>query len=280
MRHLIGLAARHRGGLVDVVRAPRGARGLVRRGAARRTRLDVERVTNEPFDLRYRPRYALVIDRLGWWYALAARVAEEGRADGRRLRAEQPVHVPGDGEAFGVLRDDATRAEGARHVVDPAQAAAGERALPDDGRALQPAVRPDDDRRAGRLSALPQAVRRRPVARRVACAKRGRAAPGLRRVGRAADARPARGRRLRRLRAQPLDRRRDDGDVVRPRQADPRPLPGATRLPAAGSGAGGGDDLEDRQRVLPLGVQLVRVDRAGEARCIRSTTRTRRRTSR
>jgi hypothetical protein len=32
--------------------------------------LDVERVTNEPFDLRYRPRYALVIDRLGWWYAL------------------------------------------------------------------------------------------------------------------------------------------------------------------------------------------------------------------
>jgi hypothetical protein len=32
--------------------------------------LDVERVTNEPFDLRYRPRYELVIDRLGWWYAL------------------------------------------------------------------------------------------------------------------------------------------------------------------------------------------------------------------
>jgi hypothetical protein len=32
--------------------------------------LAVERVTNEPFDLRYRPRYALVIDRLGWWYDL------------------------------------------------------------------------------------------------------------------------------------------------------------------------------------------------------------------
>jgi hypothetical protein len=32
--------------------------------------LGVERVTNEPFDLRYRPRYELVIDRLGWWYAL------------------------------------------------------------------------------------------------------------------------------------------------------------------------------------------------------------------
>ena len=29
-----------------------------------------ERVLNEPFDLRYRPRYALVIDRLSWWYDL------------------------------------------------------------------------------------------------------------------------------------------------------------------------------------------------------------------
>jgi hypothetical protein len=35
-----------------------------------RHELGVERVTNEPFDLRYRPRYELVIDRLGWWYAL------------------------------------------------------------------------------------------------------------------------------------------------------------------------------------------------------------------
>ena len=32
--------------------------------------VDVERVANEPFDLRYRPRYSLVIDRLGWWYDL------------------------------------------------------------------------------------------------------------------------------------------------------------------------------------------------------------------
>ena len=32
-----------------------------------------------------------------------ARVAEEGRADGRRVPAQQPVHVPGDGEARGLL---------------------------------------------------------------------------------------------------------------------------------------------------------------------------------
>jgi hypothetical protein len=28
----------------------------------------VERIVIEPFDLRYRPRYGLVIDRLAWWY--------------------------------------------------------------------------------------------------------------------------------------------------------------------------------------------------------------------
>jgi hypothetical protein len=30
--------------------------------------LHTERIVNEPFDLRYRPRYSLVIDRLAWWY--------------------------------------------------------------------------------------------------------------------------------------------------------------------------------------------------------------------
>jgi hypothetical protein len=32
--------------------------------------LRTERIVNEPFDLRYRPRYSLVIDRLAWWYDL------------------------------------------------------------------------------------------------------------------------------------------------------------------------------------------------------------------
>src|SRR3954452_13793234 len=32
--------------------------------------LATERVINEPFDLRYRPRYELVLDRVGWWYLL------------------------------------------------------------------------------------------------------------------------------------------------------------------------------------------------------------------
>jgi hypothetical protein len=33
-------------------------------------RWEVERITNEPFDLRYEPRYDAVIDRLAWWYSV------------------------------------------------------------------------------------------------------------------------------------------------------------------------------------------------------------------
>ena len=32
--------------------------------------LAIERVLNEPFDLRTPSRYALVLDRVGWWYLL------------------------------------------------------------------------------------------------------------------------------------------------------------------------------------------------------------------
>jgi hypothetical protein len=36
----------------------------------RRHELTTERIVNEPFDLRSKPRYSLVIDRLAWWYDL------------------------------------------------------------------------------------------------------------------------------------------------------------------------------------------------------------------
>jgi hypothetical protein len=41
--------------------------GPVRHGGEEH-RLRTERITIEPFDLAYRPRYDLVIDRLAWWY--------------------------------------------------------------------------------------------------------------------------------------------------------------------------------------------------------------------
>jgi hypothetical protein len=43
---------------------------VARLGPVAGTTLRTERVFNEPFDLRYEPRYALVIDRLAWWYDL------------------------------------------------------------------------------------------------------------------------------------------------------------------------------------------------------------------
>jgi hypothetical protein len=42
--------------------------GAVTDGAGRRHRIETERVTIEPFDLRDRPRHDLVIDRLAYWY--------------------------------------------------------------------------------------------------------------------------------------------------------------------------------------------------------------------
>jgi len=33
-------------------------------------RILTERITMEPFDLRYKPRYQLVVDRLAYWYFL------------------------------------------------------------------------------------------------------------------------------------------------------------------------------------------------------------------
>jgi hypothetical protein len=42
--------------------------GPVTDGAGRTHTFDVKRVTIEPFDLRYKPRHSLVIDRLAYWY--------------------------------------------------------------------------------------------------------------------------------------------------------------------------------------------------------------------
>jgi hypothetical protein len=67
-RHLIGLL------LGTEEDWPRAFEGLMRRfGASVKRRgtthtFDVERITIEPFDLRAKPRYSLVIDRLAHWY--------------------------------------------------------------------------------------------------------------------------------------------------------------------------------------------------------------------
>ena len=44
--------------------------GPITDAGGRRHRIATERITIEPFDLRYKPRYELVIDRLAYWYYL------------------------------------------------------------------------------------------------------------------------------------------------------------------------------------------------------------------
>ena len=66
-RHLIGLL------LATEEDWPSAFESLLRRlGPVRwrgeRHEFPTERIVHEPFDLRYRPRHALIIDRLAWWY--------------------------------------------------------------------------------------------------------------------------------------------------------------------------------------------------------------------
>src|SRR6266542_2728839 len=92
-------------------------------------------------------------------------MAQEGRADGRRVPAQLAVHVPVDGEARGVLRNDATRPEGARDRPRPLQEPARQREVRVHVGAVQPCLRLGRDRRRDRVPALHEAVRRRGVAR-------------------------------------------------------------------------------------------------------------------
>ena len=79
---------------------------------------------------------------------------------------------------------------------------------------------------------------------------------------------------LRALRPRPVHRPRDDGDGLPPRRADAQPLRRRPRLPQRVRRHGGGRDQPDRERVLPLGVQLLRDAGRRATRSTRSTTPT------
>ena len=104
--------------------------GPITDGAGRRHRIATERITIEPFDLRDRPRYALVIDRLAYWYYVPREWLKKVALMNDVYLLEQPVHLPVDGEARRLLRDDPPRAEGAADRDGAAQGPAGQLALP------------------------------------------------------------------------------------------------------------------------------------------------------
>jgi hypothetical protein len=68
-RHLIGLLLATEEDWPSAFEAVVARLGPIRFGGETHE-LETDRVRNEPFDLRYVPRYALVIDRLSWWYDL------------------------------------------------------------------------------------------------------------------------------------------------------------------------------------------------------------------
>jgi hypothetical protein len=68
-QHLIGLLLATEEDWPGAFESLLGRLGPVRH-AGETHEFPCERILNEPFDLRYRPRYALVIDRLSWWYDL------------------------------------------------------------------------------------------------------------------------------------------------------------------------------------------------------------------
>jgi hypothetical protein len=68
-RHLIGLLLATEEDWPTAFEAVLTRLGPIRHGGETHE-LETARVMNEPFDLRHLPRYALVIDRLSWWYDL------------------------------------------------------------------------------------------------------------------------------------------------------------------------------------------------------------------
>jgi hypothetical protein len=67
-RHLVGLLLGTEDDWPRAFEALLRAAGTVTDGAGTQHAFDVERITIEPFDLRAKPRYDLVIDRLAYWY--------------------------------------------------------------------------------------------------------------------------------------------------------------------------------------------------------------------
>ncbi|MGH3012130.1 MAG: hypothetical protein ACRDMY_09870, partial [Gaiellaceae bacterium] len=68
-RHLIGLLLATEEDWPSAFEAILGRMGAVQYGGETHE-LAAARIRNEPFDLRSKPRYTLVIDRLSWWYDL------------------------------------------------------------------------------------------------------------------------------------------------------------------------------------------------------------------
>ena len=239
-----------------------------------------ERITIEPFDLRMVPRHSLVIDRLAHWYSLS-------REWLKKVALMNDVYLLNNPFTFQSMEKHAAYCAMIRlglkvpetWMIPHKKPPENER-FPYTAEQVQPALRARRGRREGRLPAVHEAVRRGGLGRRHAHRRRQGPGEDLRRVRRAPHAPAAVGRGLRRVRAQPVDRRRDHGHALRSRPPDARPLPGLARVPRARGRLRDRDHRQARS-TLSSGGSSTRARRSsGTARSTRSTTPTLRRTSR
>ena len=244
--------------LADLLRGadppPRPCRSPMRRHAALPRRARHHRALRpppaEPLRRRHRPAHALVPHQ--------PRMDQKGDPAQRPLRLQQSLVAAVEREADDLLRDDAARAAGARHLADPAQGLQAQRRPAADAAALCPLLRPRRGRPEDRLSAVHEALRRRRLGRRQQDRQRGGAVARLR-AQRHADHEPAgRRRALRLFRALHRPWAADPLRQLRSGRAAAQPLPARHRLPRRGGPLGArGHDAHD-QRLLRLGLQLLR----------------------
>ena len=184
-RHLIGLLLGTENDWPSVFEHLVRRTGRVEDGAGTGHTYDVERITIEPFDLRYKPSYDLVIDRLAYWYY-------HPREWLKKVALMDDVYLLNSPFTFQAMEKHAAYCAMMRlglKVPDTVAGAVQEPARPREvrvhRRAVQPAVRPRRGRRARRLPAVHEALRRRRLGRRLPD-------PGRRRACTAPTTSPAR----------------------------------------------------------------------------------------
>ena len=137
--------------------------GPVRDGGGAEHAFDVERITIEPFDLRAKPRYDLVIDRLAYWYYVP-------REWLKKVALMDDVYLLNSPFTFQSMEKHAAYCAMMRLGLKvPETVLVPYKNPPDNAQVrlhrapLQPAVRPRRHRRAHGLPAVHEALRRRRV---------------------------------------------------------------------------------------------------------------------
>ena len=185
----------------------------------------------EPFDLRAKPRYELVVDRLAYWYFLP-------REWLKKVALMDDVYLLNIPFTFQAMEKHAAYCAMLRLGLKvPKTVLVPHKNPPDNARFAYTAAKynqPFDLDEIAESVGYPLFMKPYDGGQWVGVShitRQRRAAPRLRRVRPAADAPAGGGRRLRRVRAVALDRRRDDGHEVPARPAHARPLRGRARLP-------------------------------------------------